>query len=213
MTNDFSSRRQPMKDPTAFWKADVIKKAIDHEPDLRNRLIIQVLFHGGMRESELTGIKVDNILWDERCVIIPWLKKRYKDGEDVPVRKIPLDTSTMNLIHEYLAYRKKFHKYGYGSPLLMPVCRRTVWVVVRRAFERIGVMEVGGVTGKAHHPHPHTLRHSYATFRVATTGGDLSKMQKLQHDLGHADIQTTLGYSNYSSEDLHREYDEAFEKA
>lgn len=210
MSDKYSDRIQAMKDPTAFFKPEIVTQAVEKEPDLRNKLIIQLLFRGGMRTSEMTGIEVKNILWNENCIIIPWLKKRRNPDESVPVRKIPIDNGTLDLIQKYLQYRDSNHLYRNGSSRLIPLDRRMVYLIVRRAFERIGIFTVGGVNGKVHHPHPHTLRHSYATYRVSITGGDLARVKRIQDDLGHANIGTTLSYLHSSSEELHREYDEAF---
>lgn len=195
-----------MKDPRAYLKPQDISKMIKAEPDMRNKLIIRLLFRGGMRVSELCGTEVKKILWDEDCIIIPWLKKRREKGKPPPLRMIPLDTKTMNMIREYLEYRKKFHLNG-NSPKLIPIGRKMIYWIVRRAAERIGIFEVG-----SSHPHPHTLRHSHATFRVIETGGDMGKLRSVQLILGHKDIGTTASYLAVSGKELHKGYNEDFAK-
>jgi len=197
-----------MRDPTAYLKPQDISLMIKNEPNPRNKLIIRLLFRGGMRVSELCGIEVRNILWDEDCMVIPWLKRRHKEGEAPPVRKIPLDSDTMEMVREYLEYRKKYHLHD--GHRLIPLDRGMVYWIVRRAAERVGIKAVGSPSNP-HHPHPHTLRHSYATWRVTKTGGDYGKLRKVQLDLGHADINTTASYLAVSPKELHREYDKAFE--
>ena len=197
-----------MKDPTAYLKPEDISQMVKTEPLLRNKLIIRLLFRGGMRVSELCNIEVKNILWYENCIVIPWMKRRRKEGQAPLTRKIPLDSSTMDMIEDYLKWRGKWHVQN-GNKRLIPLDRRMVYWIVRRAAERIGIFKVGN--NIYNHPHPHTLRHSYATWRVARTGGDYGKLRKVQLDLGHADINTTAGYLAVSGEELHKEYDEAFE--
>lgn len=199
-----------MKDPTAYLTPNNISKMIHNEPDLRNKVIIRLLFRGGMRTSELCGIKVSNILWNENCIVIPWLKRRVKEGESQRIRKIPVDSGTLSLIKDYLEWRKRWHTSGNSGDRLIPIGRKMVYWIVRRAAERVGIHAVGS-PDNPHHPHPHTLRHSYATWRVSQTNGDYNKLRKVQLDMGHADINTTASYLAVSGEELHREYDEAFE--
>ena len=199
-----------MRDPTAYLTPKHISQMIEAEPLLRNKLIIRLLFRGGMRVSELCNIDLVNILWVEDCIIIPWMKRRRKEGQSQLMRKIPLDSGTMDMIRDYLMWREKYHIDNH-SKRLINLDRRMVYWIVRRAAERVGILRVGNPNSPHSHPHPHTLRHSYATWRVARTGGDYGKLRKVQLDLGHADINTTASYLAVSGEELHREYDEAFE--
>ena len=196
-----------MRDPTAYLKPHHIAQMIEAEPVLRNKLIIRLLFRGGMRVSELCGTEISNIVWYENCIWIPWLKRKEKGRK----RKIPLDSVTMDMIQDYLDWRKKYHVYE-GNKRLIPLDRRTVYWIVRRAAERVGITEVGDHNSRYNHPHPHTLRHSYATWRVAKVGGDYGNLRKIQLDLGHAHIDTTASYLAVSGEERHKGYDEAFEE-
>ena len=193
---------QAMRDPLAYVSAENVARAVDNEPHFRNKVIIRTLFRGGMRVSELIGILKKNILWKENCVVIPWLKKRHKSGRR-EVRIIPLDSNTMEMIHSWIRIQHDKHEER-----LFPLDRVTVYWMVRKAFERCGIMWVG--INPPHPPHPHTLRHSYATHRVGKTGGDYSKLRKIQLDMGHASIGTTASYLQVLPGELHRGYDEDF---
>jgi len=196
-----------MKDPTAYLTPEHISQMIEAEPNPRNKLIIRLLFRGGMRVSELCGTEVKGLLWDENCILIPWMKRRRKEGQSPPIRKIPIDSGTMVMIKEYLEWRGK---RDIHDQRLIPLDRRMVYWIVRRAAERVGITSVGNPSSP-HHPHPHTLRHSYATYRVSRTNGDYGKLRKIQLDMGHADINTTASYLAVDGKELHKEYDEAFE--
>ncbi|MFA5354899.1 MAG: tyrosine-type recombinase/integrase [Thermodesulfovibrionales bacterium] len=213
----------PMRDPTAYLTAEDVARMIDDEPELRNKLIIRLLFRGGMRVSEMSGDRVrkkdgtvemmqglliKDVLYDESCVIIPWEKRKVAKGQPKLRRKIPLDSGTMQMIKEWLLWREEF-KYRLKDPRVIPLDRRTVYWVVRHAAERVGIDAIGDVTSeKVHHVHPHTMRHSNSVHRVSQTGGDYNKLRAIQIDLGHKDISTTAGYLSVSPKELHNRYDE-----
>jgi intein/homing endonuclease/site-specific recombinase XerD len=146
-----------MKDPTAYLTAEHVRKMIDAEPDPRNQLIIRLLFHGGMRVSELCGALLTDILWKENCLVIPWLKRKRPEGKPHFKRKIPLDSGTMQLLKVWVDQRKK-GKIKASDPRIIGLDRRQVYWIVRRAGERVGIDQVGDAANP-HFMHPHTLRH------------------------------------------------------
>lgn len=198
-----------MRDPLAYLKPEHIKKMIEEEPNFRNKLIIRLLFHGGMRVSELCNALITDVLWEENCILIPWLKRKTPPGKPHFKRQIPLDSKTMQMLKDWLEMRRK-EKIRLKDKTIIALDRRMVYWIVRKAGERIGLTQVGD-RNNPHHVHPHTMRHSYCVHRVKQTGGDYEKLRRVQLDVGHANINTTAGYLSVSAEELHQEYDKAFE--
>lgn len=196
----------PMRDPTAYLKPKQVYLMISKEPLLRNKLIIRLLLRGGMRVSEMLGIYVRSILWDEGCIIIPWLKRKKREGQSPLTRKIPLDVDTLKLVREYISAEGR-----RPNEKLIPLGRRRVYNIVRRAAERVGIMSVGD---PSHNQpvHPHTLRHSYATFMTSRTNGDYNELRRVQLAMGHAGINTTAAYLQVDAKELHKSYDRAWEE-
>ena len=198
-----------MKDPTALLKPKDVIEMIEEEPLLRNKLIIRMLYTGGMRVSELCGTLIRDVLWDESCIMIPWLKRRRKPGEPPLKRKIPLEVDTFQMIKEWLDLRRA-KKWRLSNPRLIPLNRKRIYHIVRDAAERVYITQVGD-PDHPHYPHPHTLRHSYATQRVAMSRGNYGVLKKIQYDMGHKNIEMTVSYLRTDPKELHEDFDEVWE--
>lgn len=194
--------RPAIRDLKGYLTPAEIEKAIMGCDNLRDRLIIRLLYRSGVRVSELCQLRASNILWEDRMVIIRALKKR---GE--VYRRIRIDDETLRWVKAWLKGR------GLDSPLVFPYTRQYIWLIVRRAFERVGIKEVGDpMVSKRRHPHPHHLRHSLAIQWVKATGGNYTELAKLQRQLGHASISTTASYLNFADKELSDSYDKVMEE-
>jgi integrase/recombinase XerD len=107
---------------------------------------------------------------------------------------IPVDRNTVQLIDEYLQWRRRF---PYRGPLVFPFTRQRGWQLVEKLGRRAGIKGL----------HPHSLRHLLAT-TWANKGLDTKKLQLL---MGHADIGTTMQYVDSSFEQLRLEYGKLWE--
>ena len=167
--------------------------------NLRDRVLIRLLWRTGMRISELVrpgkdrssvlGLRVSNILWGENALII-----RHAKRKDNPPRRIDINPETLALVSEYLEKRPE------KSEFVIPITRQMAYLVVRRAAERVGITEVGDrLVSKRRHPHPHHLKHSLAVHSVRVTKGNYGDLIRLQQQLGHASIATTANSATRSS--------------
>ena len=201
-----------MKDLRGFMTSEQVEAMIEGCDNLRDRVLIRLLWRAGMRISELVrpgkdrspvlGLRVDNILWDENTLII-----RHAKRKDNPPRRIDIDPETLVMVREYLKKRPK------ESEFVIPIGRKMAYLVVRRAAERVGITEVGDpLVSKRRHPHPHHLRHSLAVHSVRVTKGNYADLIRLQHHLGHASISTTAGYVQFSNEEQRKWYDALWKK-
>lgn len=201
-----------MKDLKGFLSPEQVESMIQSCDNMRDQVLIRLLWRTGMRISELVrpgkdrspvlGLRVSNILWEENALII-----RHAKRKDNPPRRIDIDPETLAMVREYLEKRPD------RSEFVIPITRQMAYLVVRRAAERIGITEVGDrLVSKRRHPHPHHLRHSLAVHSVRVTGGNYADLIRLQQQLGHASIATTAGYIQFSNEEQRKWYDDLWKE-
>src|SRR5277367_626821 len=143
---------------------------------LRDRAILELLYAGGLRVSELTGLTVADLSLDAGRVLV-----RGKGDKE---RIVPLGRPAIEAIEKYLAQgRPSLQSKGRAAGKLFlssrgqPLTRQWIWHLVKSTDG---------------HASPHMLRHSCATHMVEH-GADLRTVQTL---LGHADIATTQVYTH-----------------
>lgn len=201
-----------MKDLRGFMTPEQVEAIIESCDNLRDRVLIRLLWRTGMRVSELVrpgkdrspvlGLRVENILWDENALIIRHAKRKGN-----PPRRIDCDPDTLAMVREYLEKRPE------KSEFVVPLTRQMAYLIVRQAAERVGITEVGDpLVSKRRHPHPHHLRHSLAVHSIRVTKGNYADLIRLQSQLGHASIATTAGYIQFSDEEQRKWYDELWKE-
>jgi integrase/recombinase XerD len=144
---------------------------------LRDKAILELLYAGGLRVSELTGLREEDLSLDAGRVLV-----RGKGDKE---RIVPLGRAAVEAIGTYLREGRPLLVRKTGRPsghLFLSVrgaalTRQWIWSLVKAAD---------------HHASPHMLRHSCATHMVEH-GADLRTVQML---LGHADIATTQVYTH-----------------
>jgi integrase/recombinase XerD len=143
---------------------------------LRDRAILEMLYAGGLRVSELTGLHVADLSLDAGRVLV-----RGKGDKE---RIVPLGRAAVEALEAYVKLgREALVKHSRGSSRLFlsvrgePLTRQWIWQMVKQSDS---------------HASPHMLRHSCATHMVEG-GADLRTVQTL---LGHADIATTQVYTH-----------------
>lgn len=162
------------------------------ETGLRDRAIIELLFSGGLRVSELTKLDRDSINLSRREFMV-----RGKRSKDRPVF---VSKSAADWVEKYLEART-----DSLAPLFLNNSRRTGEVdtsgdyrrLTPRSVERI-VQKYARLAGITKHVSPHTLRHSFATDLIMN-GADLRSVQAM---LGHSDISTTQIYTHVTDPHL-----------
>ncbi len=173
--------------------ARVLDRSVDITDftDLRDRLIIEMLYSTGMRASELTSLKNFDI--NTTIGELKVLGKRNKE------RIIPFGKKLSQMIETYRNLRPagaavEFFVQTSGKPLSY----HHVLGIVRREF-----------ASTTSHPTPHALRHSFAT-DMLNDGADIHAVQKL---LGHASLATTQIYTHLSYTELQQNYQLAHPRA
>lgn len=164
----------------------------DTETGLRDRAIIELLFSGGLRVSELVKLNRDSINLDRREFIV-----RGKGSKDRPIF---ISEAAADWVRNYLNART-----DSLAPLFLNNSKNLNAVdnsgnfrrLTPRSVERI-VQKYARAAGITKHVSPHTLRHSFAT-DLLMNGADIRSVQTM---LGHADISTTQIYTHVTDPHL-----------
>lgn len=179
---DLKTPKIPKKLPTVLSKEE-IKSLIEAAPTTKSRLMIQFLYATGLRVSELTHIKAEDL---EPSKGIGWVRK----GKGSKDRMFLLPTKLAKEIETY--QKEKGIKKG---PLFLgedgAISTRNIQEILKRTAEKTNIQKT--VT-------PHKLRHSFAT-HLLEAGTDIRIIQEL---LGHSNLQTTQIYTHVSSEQLRK---------
>jgi integrase/recombinase XerD len=197
----------PIKDLKAYLSPEQVAKLISVAPNPRDALLVRLLWRTGIRVSELIGIRVQDIDFENRAIVIKVLKQRKKDGKAIERRRtVPVDGDSLGIIRKYLLWRQQF---PYTGDLLFPISRQRVNQLFWRLGRRAGITRVGDPTISQHTKlHPHVLRHSFAIHCVKR-GMSVERLQKI---LGHQSPITTSVYLQFSLGDLHEDYDKVWEE-
>jgi len=197
----------PIRDLKAYLEPQQVKRLIAVAKNLRDILLVLILWRTGIRVGELIQIRVPDVDFENRAILIKVQKMRKRDGKAVERRRIvPVDQGTLNMIKEYLEWRKQF---PYKGDLLFPISRQRVNQIFWKLGRRAGIQEIGDPAISRHRKlHPHVLRHSFAIHCVKR-GMSIERLQKI---LGHQSPTTTSVYLQYSVADLHEDYDRVWEE-
>ena len=178
-----------------------VKAIIDACHTKRDKLLIMLMYEGGLRIGEVLSLRIEDIsTWDNLINITP--RDHNENGAYIKLRKertIDVSKELMALYTDYLV-----HEYGedlehdyifinlkesyFGKPLKY----QSVLDLIRRLGKRTGITFTA-----------HMLRHTHAT-ELIRSGWDAAYVQKR---LGHAHVQTTLDtYVHLSDQDMKNEY-------
>ncbi len=157
---------------------------------LRDRAIVETLYSCGLRVSELTGLNVENVDFQQGLVRV--LGKGRKE------RIVPIGRKAMEALNAYLERRSR--PAGEAPLFLNHRGGRLTSRSVERNLKK-QLLQAGLIKDAT----PHALRHSFAT-HLLDSGADLRVIQEL---LGHASLSTTQKYTKVSVDHLMAVYDQA----
>ena len=163
--------------------------------EMRDKLVIDLLYSAGLRESELIGLKESSV--DYASGTLKVLGKRNKE------RIIPLSKKMMERIGRYV--EKKNQNFQNLSPWLIVTGKgkqsypKLIFRIVDKELKALSASKKS----------PHVLRHTFAT-HMLNNGADLNTIKEL---LGHASLSATQVYTHNSIEQLKSIYSKAHPRA
>ena len=201
--------------------------------NLRDKLLIRMLFHLGCRISEALDITVENVDFDKGTVTIKHLKSRLKlscigcgqqlgrshtfcpkcgskvekaqaeQQEQRRQRVLPIDRDTLKMLKEYV--QRGGPAVKEGKRFIFGINRHRAWQIVKECADKAGLPKlVNPENGKIHNVSPHKLRDAFAVNAVKRDdSGD--GLRLLQEHLGHQSFNTTAKYRKVAGEE-HREW-------
>jgi len=99
----------PIRDLKGYLEPEQVEKLIGAATNPRDRLLVRILWRTGIRVSELIGLRIQDIDFENRAIVIKVQKMRKKAGKPIERRRVvPIDRGTLNIIKEYLEWRKQF---------------------------------------------------------------------------------------------------------
>src|SRR5256885_3428598 len=164
----------------------------------RDRLILELLYGCGIRNSELTGINLDDIRVSAEAILIR--------GKGKKERYVPFGESVRVALAAYLPVRQRLLGGKKNTSALLinqrggPLTTRSVGRIVKR---------IAVAKGLSPDVHPHTLRHAFGT-HMLEEGADLRAIQEM---LGHERLSTTQRYTQLSIKHVLQVYDQTHPRA
>jgi len=160
----------------------------------RDNIILKSLFYLGLRNAELINLRVDDIDLINKVV-------KIVQGKGKKDRLVPIPSERfLEELKEYVGLREEGILIGGRSNEKGRLSNRHLRRIVKAYAKAAGIR-------KASEIHPHTIRHSYATF-LYNRGSQLNEIQAL---LGHKNIETTTIYTHLGIENLRKTAEKAFE--
>jgi integrase/recombinase XerC len=172
----------------------------------RDRVIFELLYGCGIRNSELVGLDMGSVKWRDDAVLVR--------GKGRKERLVPLGDEAAVALKAYLPLREaKLLAAGKGAlvangPLMMNLRMRGDCRLTTRSVGRI-VKAIALSRGLAADVHPHTLRHAFGT-HMLEEGADLRAIQEM---LGHERLSTTQRYTQLTVGQVQKVYDETHPRA
>jgi len=178
-----------LPDVLSMDEIDTLINAVDlgKAEGQRNKAMLETLYSCGLRVSELVGLKITNLFFEQG-----FIKVEGKAGKE---RLVPVSGKAIEEVRRYLKeYRKKLNVAKDSENILFlnrrgrKLSRVMIFTIIKNLAEKIGLNKSIS---------PHTFRHSFATHLI-NGGADLRAVQEM---LGHESILTTEIYTH-----LDREY-------
>jgi len=224
----------------AYLEAQEVALMEGATANLRDRLLVRLLFRLGCRISEALALEVKDIDLTQGVVTIEHLKVRLKlscpkcgarlgkthhfcpnCGNDVEkalakeqqhrrMRMLPIDEDTSQMLGDYI--RRGGPVPREGKILIFSINRHRAWQIVRECAERAGLPDlVNPETGRRHGVSPHRLRDAFACHAVKLDdSGD--GLRLLQEHLGHQSFNTTAKYRKVAGDELKEWYQKLWRK-
>jgi integrase/recombinase XerC len=165
----------------------------------RDRLMLELLYGCGIRNSELVGINLDDVRLSTEAILIR--------GKGKKERYVPFGDAVKSALKSYLPARQL---------VLSETRKHTPALLINQRGGRLTTRSVGRIIkkiavakGLSPDVHPHTLRYAFGT-HMLEEGADLRAIQEM---LGHERLSTTQRYTQLSMKHLLSVYDQTHPRA
>ena len=176
--------RRPRRIPEAPKQEEIeaeLERFASGDPlAIRNRALAELVYSAGLRSQEAVDLDLADVEFDQEA-----LRVRGKGGKE---RVVPLGEEAAYWVALWLRERPKLARGAHDALFISARGRRLDTSTLRKLF-----------------PHPHRLRHAFAT-HLLEGGADLRTIQEL---LGHSSLSTTQMYSHVDAKRLRKVYDRA----
>jgi site-specific recombinase XerD len=173
-------RRLPDAPKQSEVESIVADLAGDTSLTLRNQALVELVYSAGLRSAEAVGLDLGDVDFEQEHVHV-------RHGKGAKDRVVPLGEEAAHLVARYLHEARPELARGAENALFLSTRgHRLDTSTLRRLV-----------------PHPHRLRHAFAT-HLLEGGADLRTIQEL---LGHASLSTTQMYSHVDAKRLRKVYD------
>ena len=158
----------------------------------RDSAIIEVLYSCGLRVSELTSLRLEDLFFGEGYIRVV--------GKGDKQRIVPVSSAARDKMQLYMEFRRPKHRSDttlFLNNRGTPLTRVMVFTIIRQAAKQAGIDKQIS---------PHSLRHSFAT-HLLEGGANIRQVQEL---LGHENIETTEIYTHLNRHHLSEVVNEKF---
>jgi len=162
----------------------------------RDLAMFELIYSSGLRLAELASLNLNDVDLSQQQLIVT--------GKGNKTRYLPVGSKAKKSIQQWLKVRGNFHRGEETALFLSKLGKR---ISARNIQKRLNTLVKRQSLGQQ--LSPHTLRHSFAT-HLLESSGDLRAVQEL---LGHANISTTQVYTHLDFQHLAKVYDAAHPRA
>lgn len=197
-------KKAPQRLPQFFYEKEMqalFQATSGDDPlSVRDAALLETLYATGMRVSECVNLKVSEIDFSLRAMLI-----HGKGGKD---RYVPFGHYCKTALERYftvmrtpvMAKHEQNHDFVFVNHYGKPLTAAGIAYILNK------IMKKSSLTS---HIHPHEIRHTFAT-HLLNNGADLRAVQEL---LGHADVSTTQIYTHVTTQKLQQDYRKFFPRA
>lgn len=166
---------------------NLLKISLEGKNNIRNNLIIELLYATGLRVSELVNIKLSDIDIDSNTIRVI--------GKGSKERIVYFGEYAKDALSKYIniGMKNNLAKWLFSNKNGNHLTTRAIELVIEKIIKKISLKT---------NVSPHTLRHTFATHMV-NSGCDIRVLQEL---LGHENLTTTEVYTHITNEELRNTY-------